>query len=111
MEIIVTSNQLRILTQILNYICNCLNLPNFEKRTGFNRDAADQLLERLFSTYSEEYENNPEKSEAIITLDSEELLLIKKSIPVLLKYLDEIDYGNLLGCNKDELMAVIEKFI
>ena len=106
-----SNEELRILSQVINEICYGLNLDNFKQRIGTSRETAEIFLKRLNSVYMSQVENYIENNDTSIIFNTEESMIIKSSMDTLIRFFDESDFENRLGCVKKEFLTLKEKIM
>ena len=103
--------ELHVISQFLNEICNGLNFENFDKKIGTNRENVEILLNKFIDIYDISKTQNSEFDNFINSLNDSERIIIKNCIDVVFCCFDESDFDNRLGSTKNQCTALRDKLI
>jgi hypothetical protein len=100
--------EVRILTQIMNEVCHGLHIYNFEAEMSVDIKSAKKFLSKIDFIYMK---NDREacKSIELIVIEKENKIF-ENAMRLIERYFDESDFGNRLGCSKEEFIHFKNRF-
>lgn len=101
-------NDLWPIVNILNEICNGVQIKDLKKAIGFKYEEIMDLLRKI-SSYEVE-EGNSENTQ-IIELSDNEIEIIKKCFDEILKYIEEWEFSTRIGVSIQEARDLKEKLV
>jgi hypothetical protein len=96
------------LANVLNEVCHGINVNDFEKEIGFKYENVFSLLRKI-----DKYEVTSEEPnvEILLTLNRQELEIIKNSFEEVFRQIEEWEFQTRIGVTIEEANAIKEKIM
>lgn len=99
-------NELWPIVNVLNEVCNGIQLHDLENKLGFNRENIIALMDKM---ETHQVDESRSEESAIIELDDHEINIINKCFKEVLKEIEEWEFQTRIGITIDKATAIINK--